>query len=357
MRFISQRFLTAIILSIASFNASSSSTLNGPLQISDLSPFSIGRINMKPIAIAPQKPGTWNFDLGFSQANNFITSGSVQSLLARRGLKKQPLTESELQQLANSNRISYLFDTDISQIDLRMKYQLNDNFYFYSEVNYFNFNKLHLDGLVDNFHSFFGLTDNSRQFLPDNQSFFFLSLGSDNRIFKEQNFHSFGNVIFGTGFKQQYKNWNLATEIAYKINSGRRNTLFQGMDNVLGTTVAIYKSEPDHVIYYGINYERINDVGILASIKNSAVIHVTGSYEQMWTEHLSWIVQGAVTNSSFRNNIGSQLSQAHYWASLGLRLYKPSGSWEFALTENIKNFENSADISFHLGWSYQFSDN
>ena len=41
-----------------------------------------------------------------------------------------------------------------------------------------------------------------------------------------------------------------------------------------------------------------------------------------------------------------------YQISIGLRHRVDASVWTFAITENMRNFDNTPDIGFQIGWAY-----
>ncbi len=46
------------------------------------------------------------------------------------------------------------------------------------------------------------------------------------------------------------------------------------------------------------------------------------------------------------------LLKTKYQISIGLRRHVDASVWTFAITENVRNFDNTPDIGFQIGWAY-----
>jgi hypothetical protein len=65
-------------------------------------------------------------------------------------------------------------------------------------------------------------------------------------------------------------------------------------------------------------------------------------------------VQGYVSPSVYTHNDTDldALLALKYQTSFGVRYRSGESLWTFALTENLKTFNNTPDFGFQLGWAY-----
>src|SRR5262249_13680615 len=77
-------------------------------------------------------------------------------------------------------------------------------------------------------------------------------------------------------------------------------------------------------------------------------------YEYQWTSRLNFVVQGYVSPSVYTRNDTDldSLLEVKYQTSFGVRYRSGESLWTFALTENLKSFNNTPDFGFQLGWAY-----
>src|SRR5262249_38247944 len=77
-------------------------------------------------------------------------------------------------------------------------------------------------------------------------------------------------------------------------------------------------------------------------------------YEHQMAGRTNFVVQVYASPSVYTRNDTDldSLLETKYQTSVGVR-YRAGGSlWTFALTENLKSFNNTPDFGFQLGWAY-----
>jgi len=72
------------------------------------------------------------------------------------------------------------------------------------------------------------------------------------------------------------------------------------------------------------------------------------------SEKTNIVAQYYVSSSVFTHEDTDMegLLKTKYQISIGLRYRVDASVWTFAITENVRNFDNTPDIGFQIGWAY-----
>ena len=76
------------------------------------------------------------------------------------------------------------------------------------------------------------------------------------------------------------------------------------------------------------------------------------AWETRLTENLNAVVQLNGARSLFEDGADPELAANVFQASAGLRHRHGNFVWSYALTENLVNFNNTADFGFHIGFAW-----
>src|SRR5258708_39422908 len=87
--------------------------------------------------------------------------------------------------------------------------------------------------------------------------------------------------------------------------------------------------------------------------KNIVPTYIFG-YEYSFSRKPNIVAQFYVSPTVFRHEDTDLpgLLKTKYQISIGLRHRVDASVWTFAITENVRNFDNTPDIGFQIGWAY-----
>jgi len=150
--------------------------------------------------------------------------------------------------------------------------------------------------------------------------------------------------------------WNLVLEAAVKFPlDGQRPFLSSGKADV-GAQATLQGFWGRHAGYASVAgvYAKASDSDITPGYSRTFIPTLIVGYEYQMTARTNLVVQGYVSPSVYTRNDTDldSLLALKYQTSLGVRYRSGDSLWTFALTENLKTFNNTPDFGFQLGWAY-----
>src|SRR5439155_14520020 len=148
--------------------------------------------------------------------------------------------------------------------------------------------------------------------------------------------------------------WNLVLEAAVKVPiDGQRDFLSTGHTDV-GLQATLQRFAGRHAAYLSAAAVRTQG-GVLTSNDRTEIVptYIFG-YEYSYSQKTNIVAQFYVSPSPFRHEDTDLpgLLSTKYQISIGLRHRSYASVWTFAITENVRNFDNTPDIGFQIGWAY-----
>jgi len=102
--------LLVLLVSLFHSGLALSQELLGPVSIRDMSPISVGRLDLKEARTKRNSPGSWDFQVGVSHANTLIMSDNVERYLEQRETPGRRLSDADIDELLALPGEVYLFD-------------------------------------------------------------------------------------------------------------------------------------------------------------------------------------------------------------------------------------------------------
>ncbi len=328
----------------------------GLLRMRDLTPFGFRRLDMRPsqAAFAPANAASIEVDVGYQ--NTWSLSHGVDEYLRAR-TRRAPITEADAAAIRALPGENYLFDLELGLIDIAFNYKLTERWGAYAVLSAAQYTGGFLDGFVEGFHDSFGLSNATRPKVTRNQINLLLNLRGEqiNQLDMAGN-SGVLDPVFGLRytFARSPGFGNLVLETAVKVPLGRdgafsTNRFDAGVQLTAQAFLrrhAFYASGA--LVYYAGSPQPVQDpmwvpTGIVG-------------YEYRWLADDNVVVQVYTSRSVFtaRQTELAELRANKFLLSLGLRHRIGRSALTFALTENLRNFNNTPDIGFQLGYGYTF---
>lgn len=324
----------------------------GILRGRDLAPFGLQRLDMRPTDMRDRPIGEWTVELQAAYQNTFAMSDDVLDFLQHRKVGRTPMRAEDAQTLLSAPRDSYYVDMEVGLVDLILQRRFAEEFTAFFELPYIYYGQGNLDGLIEDFHEAAGLGQMGRDYVARNRFQMVYRFGDRRQEMLDREVTGgFGDPIAGIRYMPSGSGpWHWALEAAAKIPvDGERQLLSTGETDFglqastrrrFGRT-ALQASVS--VVYYSGGFESPADEVIPTFI-------IAGSYAA--TPATNIILQTYASRSAVRGTTLSELNDNKYQVSLGLQSNIRSWTWTFAITENIANFNNTPDVGFQFGLSY-----
>ena len=326
----------------------------GPLRNRDMGPVGFARLHMLPDhAIAPSD-GRWGFELHLSHSNTFAMDAETQEYLRQRG-SRQSLTQQDVDNIFALSGDTYLFDAALTLAQFTVHYGLSDNWSLYGSLPYFRYGGGGLDSTIENFHESFGFDTFGRNYLPRNQVNGVVALGGNELVLLDAGSQSgIGDPIVGLRYHRRLDSRNaISIEVAHKeVIQDDKFFRTTGSDDT-GVQVSWHHFYDRSAMYLSASIVRIGSAAPFPDNTRHVLPKINAAWEYRMTERSNFVFQVNAQDSLFKNGTDPEISSHVYQASLGVRQRYGKLVWSYALTENLVNFNNTADLGFHIGlaWS------
>jgi len=214
-----------------------------------------------------------------------------------------------------------------------------------------------MDGAIENFHKTFGFDSYGRSAVERNTVNVILNLKNAQTVFL--NAHLNGGLLDPT-FGLRYSvaaapsPWNLVLEAAVKVPiDGQREFLSTGHTDV-GLQATLQRFAGRHAAYLSAAAVRTRGSVLTATDRTEIVPTYIFGYEYSYSQKTNIVAQYYISPSVFTHEDTDleALLKTKYQLSIGLRHRIDASVWTFAITENMRNYNNTPDIGFQIGWAY-----
>jgi len=330
----------------------------GLLRARDLSPFGLLRLDMLPAHTADALEDKWTFELQMAYQNTFILSDNTRKYLEQRNIGRRPLRPEDAAAILALPGDAYYVDGEVGLYDLIVQRRINQYWSAYVTMPYIRYGEGVLDSTVESFHSIFGLGQQGRNLVAKNHFQVVYGIGdtSFTQLDRETK-GGFGDPVFGIRYSlpEPRFGWDVVVEFAAKIAvDGERFLLSTGRDDY-GTQITLQRrlgKTGRHAVYVSGSAVYYSGGPEMPDEDAQVIPTLIAGYSFGLTPRTSVILQGYVSRSVVQDTTIDQLKDDKYLLSLGLQSRNRNFLWSLALTENVKNFENTPDISAQLGFAY-----
>jgi hypothetical protein len=363
------RGITALAAGLAAFGAAGPATAAGgpgrPAAAvpADWGPLTTGNDFLLAagfLAAHPGPPGTlpdgaWEVEVGYGVANTFAKSRPFNGLFGS-GPARRAVTPAELDAAARGRDGLFYVDGEISRSSLTVRRGLG-RVELEATIPILDVGGGYSDTLIEGFHSTFGLYQNGRRSVPRNAYTLYLR-SNGRRLFTTTGAGAgIGDVVLAAKSELPYSPPFLAElgfgEIAIqgllKLPTGNQNDFYGTGSADFGLQLlssrAIGRGRLD-VTLSALALGAAPQLGTGSQL----VIAASVAYERPLFRATSVLAQLDLAQSPLRTVQHSALTPTTYLLSLGVgHALTPRLSFVVGLTENVLNYDNSADIAVHLG--------
>ena len=330
----------------------------GPLRIRDLTPFGILRLDFLPAHAVTARPGTWAFEVNLSYQNTYVLSDSAVDYLRTvgGGSRVHVGPEHVPGMLAAGDEVYYV-DGELGLFDLTLHCRFSPHWGGYVTVPALIFQNGVLDGTIESFHNTLGLDNGNRDLAVRNDFFVVTKTHDGTVVITEPPKDGFADPVFGARYSlvPAPDKWNLIFEAAVKAAFRDAKVFVSSGETDYGVQVSFQRFFRRQALYFsgsavqfaGVDLEGISDDDML-------VPTFVGAWEFGMGKHLNGILQLYSSPSIIRNTDLEELKAHKYLASFGVQAAWRSWFYRFALTENLENFEQTADIAVTLSFAKAF---
>lgn len=329
----------------------------GLLRVRDLTPFGFRRLDMRPsqAAFEPAKRASVELDIAYQ--NTWSLSGGVDRYLGAR-TERGPLTEADVAAIRALPGENYLIDLELALVDIAFNYKLTERIGAYAVLAGATYTGGFMDGFVEGFHRAFGFGTAARPGLTRNQVNVVIDLkGQQSTQLDAAPNSGFLDPVFGLRytFARNPGFGNLVLETAVKTPLAREGTFSTNRFDfgVQLTGQAFTRRHAFYVSGAAVYYAGAKEPAQPARVIPTAIV----GYEHRWSQKVNVILQGYASRSVFTRDQTelAELRSNKFQLSLGARRHLDNGYVSFAVTENLRYFNNTPDIGFQFGFGHAFN--
>jgi hypothetical protein len=330
--------------------------LGVPFRVRDYTFPSFLTLGMPPQPAAPLGKGGVGIQFVSSAVNTFQASRSVEEYLGqtRAGGTRRPIDAADARFIASlPSGEGYYVDADFAFAELGAYFGITDRLDVGISLYYIEFGRTSLDGGIFNFHETFDLGQAGREYVANGQ--FQIVLGQDGDAVVQLLDGPPDGGFSDPNFFVRYALPNLG-RWAFNVGAG----------------IKIPVADPDALssgnLDYGVIVTADRRWTRNAIIVNAALVD-PGRFDQLGVDppilpsiNLAWLyrferwpatrafVQGLVAEHVFSEVADSAISDLEIQLTFGLKRITKWGVLGFGLTENLLNYDNTADIGVHFSW-------
>jgi len=304
--------------------------------------------------------GAWEVEVGYGVANTFAKSRPFNGLFASDKTRR-PVTVADLDAAAAGRDGLFYADGEVSRSSLTVRRGIG-RVEVEATVPILDVGGGYMDNVIEGFHSTFGLYQNGRRSVPrDVYTLYLRSAGR--RLFTTEGAGAgLGDVVLAAKCE-------LPSSPAFLADVGFRHLAIQGLlklptgsqDDLYGTGSAdvglqLLSSRP---VGRGRLDVTLSALALGAARKLDAssqlVVAASVAYERPLFRATSVLAQFDLAQSPLRTVQHSALTPTTYLISVGVgHAFTPRLSFVAGLTENLLNYDNSADVAVRFGLRRRF---
>jgi hypothetical protein len=323
----------------------------GPLRIRDLTPFGIQRLDFLPADALGQSAGDWTLDLNLSYQNTFVLSPNVAEYLRQKGNgQRVGITPDDAQILLGGEEEAYLLDGELGLFDLTAHYHFTEHWSGYLTLPVLFYADGIFDEFIESFHDQFGFDTANRELVKQDDLTVLSRLGDRRLALFEPPDDGVGDPVFAGSytFFPEPGRWNLIAEAAVKVafrdhdffhSSGRSDYGVQlSLQRFFGKQ-ALYLSVSE-VYFSGFDPSALDPPPLVRNWITTVVL----AYERRFFGPVNGIFQLYRSPSTVAGTSLDDVTADKYQLSSGLQWQRGGWVYRLAVTENLRNFENTPDV-------------
>lgn len=292
----------------------------------------------------------------YTQSNSFVKSGSILESLPSEG-NRFVFTRNLAEMLVQRDPVSdaYFFDLEIQRITVLFNYLLSKRIQASLELPVLRFSGGFMDGMIEDFHSTFGISDDERPDFKQNTAQAFVYLGGNFWHRSERELRGFGSGDVFLSAKYLFNDEGnfspaLAMKVGLKLPTGKHQKLHGSGSADVGVSFLASKSLASNALYLNFNVIFPGEWRVLPNFDLSRFYVLQLAYERLLGKNLSVLVQVNSNSNPFREKTKTGLSGFSHELTLGAKLdISKKLIWFVAATENYAYFRNSPDLGFSFG--------
>lgn len=349
------RLLTALALALLAGDARAGDALLGPLRIRDMTPFNLLRLDMLPAHAVDAGAGSWAIEANLSFSNTFVMSGNVRDALSARAARGA-LTRADADAILAMGEDAYYVDGEFGLLETTLHYRVRRTTSISLTLPAYRFSGGFMDATIEGFHDTFGLGNAGRDRVDRDRFQAIVALDGVRLVALDPPVDGgLGDPVLGLrqAIPMGRSRFSLVLSGEAKIAwRGERLFLSTGTNDYGVQTALMGKFRRQGVYVIG-SFVWTDGQVFGVRLERRMVPTLIVAYEVGMTEHAHFVGQLYASQSTVRDASIEEITTDKYQASVGVRSQRGRLIYGAAVTENLRNFENTPDVglSLSLAWA------
>jgi hypothetical protein len=300
-----------------------------------------------PPATSSLQPG-WDVEARTTHASIFAVSPDVLGFLAARA-ERTPLSPQDVQTLLALDSDLFYFDGTITSLDLGVRYGVEEHWTGYINLPLLYYSSGFLDSATEGFHESFGFSASGRDLVARDQYQVLIRHGANSFVLlNSQSGVYLGDPMLGVRYSAEFApDWFAVAEGAVKLPVGEVGAYVSSGGIDYGAQLTLQKQFGRQAVYLSLSDVLLGDADQFPNSFREQVPEASVAYEFGATPHTAIILQSSWSKTAFETT--TAVSSDEHLYSLGIRHRRGSFTYDFALTENLHNYDNTLDFALTFG--------
>jgi len=263
---------------------------------------------------------------------------------------RQTFTPEDAQNLLDGDEEAYLLDGELGLFDLTATYRFARHWSGYLTLPVLFFNDGIFDEFIESFHDQFGFDTGHRELLKQDDLSILSRLGERRLALFEPPDDGVGDPVFGARYTvvAEPRKWNLIAEAAAKVAFRDHDFFHSSGKSDYGVQLSYQRFFRKQALYltvsevYFAGYER-SAIDPPPLVRHWITTFVA-AYERKLIGPVNGVIQLYGSPSVVRGTTQEELLADKYQLTGGLQWEHKSWVNHMAVTENLRNFENTPDV-------------
>ena len=328
-------------------------TDTGPLRIRDQFLLNMSLLAFEADASSVLKTGTSRVEVIGTVSNTFAMSNAMKINLERRGTR-QPITLDDLRATPGNG---FYLDAEVYRTAISIDRSVAEGLQIGITFQWLSFIGGSLDGFIEGFHDTFNFEQGGREVVPRNVHITYIRSNGMEVFDYSTPGLSLGDIVLRAKsiLTDNYQHSVVSLQTSLKLPHGRGDDLFgSGSVDAGVQLLGSYYPSTTFYIHYSMGILRLGEWQLF-DLPSQTLLSGMFGLTLRTSPSSSLIAQLTASQSPFFDLDLPELRAVSLQLSLGYKhAFSNSITLFGAATENIANFDNTADIGFHAGISVNF---
>jgi hypothetical protein len=330
----------------------------GPLRFRDQFILSLGFLAFEPATATVLEPGKWEFDAVLTTSNSWALSAPLEIELDDRE-QRQEITLQRLAGLTDSTRDGSLIfaDGEVTRTVLALRRGFSGGIQVELTLPLVTLSGGAFDGAVESFHETLGLEQAGRLGSPKDDFLIFLDTRKGLLVEEEGSSLELGDLIVSLKYRlvgADDPSLRVSLEGLIKLPTGSDEPLASSGRLDFGAQLLVGRDVGPWSFHGSAGALLLGSSEYLGTDSQALLAGLVG-IERLLGARTSLVLQGSASQSPFQELRTARIHELSIQVTGGIKQLLGRKNVLFVgATENLQNFNNSADVSLHIGISRAF---